>query len=657
MRVFCDFSLLECKRWLSARTLMVFLFFLVLALALLQGGIDDYNRIIKDKEDFQRTEQENIKRLLGIDQYGTYGLGILFVPSSVGIFLANSGVVSDMSAFVDSGVRLRIYHSFLGKNLFTERAGAFKDFFGFILLLGSLICLFWGYESLANREYIKFMASILGYAQVFLLFAIVRFLVFSLAFLSTFGSSLLLMRLNGISLTGSDFFFIMILIFIQLLLFLFFFLLGIFCASVRKSKIAGFVTLILVWIFFIIIAPGIISRLLAQKAGNIASVYALEQKKLEVLTGYKRKLEKEIQRHAGPDEQREAEKKMVAAYWDNEFPVIQAHEKKMLQDMEHERDDFQALSSLSPATFYISVQNEVGSKGYENFFRFYRYTQGLQEAFVRFYLGKRTDNKAGSRSIEPFVKGDENIFYARARLPGYFPLGLSMTLLYITGAFILSFLGFRKNLFSLPLNGEGPDPNQLSLDIGRGEAVVLLTTAPSIIDQLYNIFSGMVGDFSGKLTVNGLNVAGEDRKKRSFIYFCPYDRIPGNVVVQDFIRVFRRLVPGKKRAIASLEHWYNDLHPGHKRFYHLKKSDRARLFLYLVFLKSYSIHIIHDFLKGMPVDFVQEFKDRLRKFKDEGDAMLYLTGDVLLASRIGDRVTYFVDDPSLPPYLDSYIHL
>jgi len=637
---------------------MVFFLFLALALALLQGGIDDYNRIIKDREDFQETERENIKTFLDINQYGSYGFNVLFVPSSISIFLSNSGVVSDMSAFIDSGVRLRIYHSFLGKNLFTERAGAFKDFFGFVLLLGSLICLFWGYESLSNLEYIKFMASILGYARVYLLFAIVRFLVFSLAFLSTIGSSLLLMGLNRISLAGSDFFFIGVLIFIQLLLFLFFFLLGIFCASVRKSKIAGFVTLILVWIFFIIIVPGIITHVLAKKAGNIASAYTLEQEKLRVLTGYKRRPQEEMQRHAGPDEQREAERKMAEAYWENEFLAIQAHEKKMLQDMEHERDDFQALSSLSPTTFYVSVQNEVGSKGYENFFLFYRYTQNLQEAFVRFYLGKKTDNKSFSRSIEPFIKGDENIFYARARLPGYFLFGLSITLLYIAGAFILSFLGFRRNLFSLPvIDGEGPDPNQLSLDISRGEAVVLLTTAPSIIDQLYNIFSGMAGDFSGKLTVDGLNVAKEDGRKRSFIYFCAYDRIPGNVGVKDFIGVFRRLVPVKKRALVSLEHWCDDLHPGYKRFYHLKKSDRARLFLHLVFLKSYSIHIIHDFLKGMPVDFVQEFKERLKKFKEEGDAMLYLTGDVLLASRIGDRVTYFVDDPSLPPFLDSYIHL
>jgi hypothetical protein len=179
--------------------------FLFLSLYFVQDGIDDYKRVIQNKENFQQVERINIEKFVNYLQYGTYGFRLLFIPSPLNILFANSGVISELTAFVDSGVRLRIYNSFIGKNLYAERSGGFKDFFGFILLLGSLLSLFAGYDSLNHREYLKFMSSMLSYKKVYFSIFWVRVILFNLFFLFTVGCALLLIRVNGISLSTGEY--------------------------------------------------------------------------------------------------------------------------------------------------------------------------------------------------------------------------------------------------------------------------------------------------------------------------------------------------------------------------------------------------------------------------------------------------------------------
>lgn len=654
MTAFFRFFIIEFKRLLSKRNLILFLLFLFLSLYFVQDGIDDYKRVIQNKENFQQVERINIEKFVNYLQYGTYGFRLLFIPSPLNILFANSGVISELTAFVDSGVRLRIYNSFIGKNLYAERSGGFKDFFGFILLLGSLLSLFAGYDSLNHREYLKFMSSMLSYKKVYFSIFWVRVILFNLFFLFTVGCALLLIRVNGISLSTGEYLNLSIYLFVMVLLFLFFSLLGVLAGSIR-SKSLGIVAIIILWFVFIFLLPGAVSKIVAKKADNITSAYNLEQEKLKILTDFEREVLYKVRNTAGKEEKEKLRRTLAENYWNTEFKVLQEIEKKMQSDMNANLKYYQRLSLLFPSTFYLLVNNEISSRGYENFFNFYQYIQKLQLQFVRFYCDKRFYSDHGG--IESFIKGEENIFYARSRRPAYFRIGLLLTIFYIILLYIVSYSRFKKFLFVVP-DKTGPDPNKLNLNINSGESVVLLTTADTIIDQLFNVFSGIARGFTGRVTLNKKNIVPEkNKKKEDFIYLCQPDKIPGNIIVGDFINFFRKLLYRREDDIQKFSETFNIEKFSKKRMNDLEDKEKGSFLFAFAQLKKGSIYIIHDFAKGMSIDFIIDLKEQIKGLKAGGASILYLSNDVLLASRIGDRVTYLLTDPSLPQCLDNYTTL
>ncbi len=654
MSTFAGFFVLELKRFISKKNIIIFILFLLLSLYFVQEGVNDYKDIIENKENFQEIERENIKKFINYNQYGTYGFRLLFVPSPLSIFFSNSGMVSELTAFVDSGIRLRIYNSYLGKNLYVEKSGDFKDFFGIILLLGSLLCMFLGYDSFLYREYVKFLASILQYQKVFFPIILARFILFFLFFLATISCSLILMGFNDISLTGSEYFHLLIYVLLMLLLFFFFFILGILGGCI-KSKYLGIISLIVLWFGLIFLLPGTISRLLSKKANHITSAYNLEQKKLQLLSDFENKALDEAQRYTSMKERKESERRLVESYWNNEFQKIQAYEKKMQKDMKDNLKFYHKLSMLAPTTFYLSVHDEISSKGYENFFNFYQYIQRLQREFVRFYFNRRFYTNYGE--IESFVKDDENVFYARSRLPEYFAPGLVLTIFYIAILTIVSYYRFKLCLFVSP-DKEGPDPNKMDLQIKRGESVVLLTTAPTVINQLYNVLSGFGNRFKGRVTINGIDIASnEKRKKADFIYLCQPDKIPENIKAGDFVLFFKKLLDTPEAEMQRLNDRLALEEIGRKNFRDLKDNEKGKILFFIAQLKNSHLYMIHDFVRGMPLHFIVEFKDQVKKLKEAGASILYLSNDVPLASKIGDRVSYLINDPSVPHCLDTYTEL
>jgi ABC-type Na+ transport system ATPase subunit NatA len=578
----------------------------------------------------------------------------MFVPSPLSVFFANSGVISELTAFVDSGARLRIYNSFLGKNLYVEKTGGFKDFFGIILLFGSFLSLFVGYHCLHHHEYLKFLASILGFKKVYFSILLSRIMAFNLAFLLIVGIALASMRLRNISLSSEDYLYLSIYIFVMALLFLFFSVLGVLAGSIT-SKSLGIVAIIVLWFSFIFLIPGAISKIVSGKAGKITSAYNLEQKKLKLLTDFESKALIEAQRYTNMKERIESEKKLIESYWDNEFKKINALEAKMQADMRDSYRYFQQLSVIFPSTFYLTINNEISSKGYENFFNFYRYIQQLQQQFIRFYFDKRY--YSNYKKIEPFVKGEENIFYAKSRLPGYFLIGVLLTIFYVALLSIAAYSRFKKCLFVLP-DKTGPDANKLDLSINSGESVVLLTTAGTIINQLYNVFSGIFRGFNGKVMVNKEDIVPKkNKKKEDFVYLCQPDKIPGNINAGDFISFFKKLLHIPEEEVRHFVENLKIAQIEKKNINELKEKEKGKLLFALARLKNSRIYMIHDFAKGMPIDFIAGLKVQVKKLKDEGATILYLSNDILLATKIADRVTYLITDPSLPQFLDNYTTL
>ena len=429
---------MEAQRLLNLKTAGVLLLFSILGLYFIQTGINNYKSIIDSKEKFQDIERLKVKQYINYSQYGAYGFRMLFIPGPISVFFVNSSAISELTANVDTGERLNIYNSFKGRTLFAEKAGGFKDFSGIMLLLGSLMVLYFGYESMIYNDYLQYMAGFSGLVKLFLSIVLSRVLIITLTFSVIGGASLLLLKINGLRLPVNEMHHWFVYMGVLMLLFIFFFALGTITGTL-KSRFTGFVTLISLWFIFVFLTPWVVNAFTAYRADNIVSNYQMELEKLKILMGF----EKQAAEKEGPvtDSNTETERKLVESAWKNEFKKLQVLEKKLETEMQKNIYRFQILSCFLPSTFYLSTANEISGKGYENFIRFYQYIQDLKWKFIRFYIDKKFNSV--SLDVNSFIKGDENLFFAETLFPQCFERGVQLLVIYIIGLLILSYIRFR----------------------------------------------------------------------------------------------------------------------------------------------------------------------------------------------------------------------
>jgi hypothetical protein len=447
MKTFLAAYLLESKRLLKKKIIGLFLFFSLLSLYFVQIGINNYKQIIENKGEFQDTERLKVKQYINYNQYGLYGFRVLYIPSPLSIYFVNSSTISELTANVDSGERLNIYHSFKeGRTLFADKKGGFKDFSGIMLLLGGLLALYLGYESFIHRDYLRFMSGFTDYKKLFFSTIFSRSLILVFLFLLNAVISLILVELNGIRFTESESTHFFTYLVTLILLLIFNFALGTIAGSL-KSGFAGFVMVIISWFVLVFFFPGIVNSIISRKADNIVSNYKLELEKLKGLMDFERESLAEF--GLTTENNINAVRKWLEDFLDKGLKKIYEFEERLRNEMEENIRFFEILSCLFPSTFYLSTSNEISSKGYENFILFFNYLQEMKKKFVRFYLDHRyyLDGMLDKTTkVKSFIKSNENLFYAKSRTPRGFTSGILLFLVYIVGLFIVSYYRFLKSL-------------------------------------------------------------------------------------------------------------------------------------------------------------------------------------------------------------------
>lgn len=649
MKTFSSFFLLELKRLFSKRNSVVFLLFLILCLYLVQVRINEYKLKLENKAEFQEIERTNSEKFMNYSQYGTFGFRLMFIPPAISTFFSNSAVISELTAFVDSGVRLRIYKSLLGKNLFLDKSGGFKDLSGIILLFGTLMALYFGYDSFRHKEYLKFITSLTSTKSAYFSILFARLILLNLNFLLIILLSLLLTRINGLHLSSQEIVNFSVFILLTILLLSFFLVLGAVIGC-SKSNINAIVAIITVWVAFAFVAPGIITNMVYQRAGAIESDFKVEMDKLRQLIDFENRAIAQQGRFNPKNANYNQERHLVESYWNKEFKEIQNLEKERNTQTLKNAKTYQIFSILSPTTFYIAMNNEISGLGYESFIDFYQYTQELREAFIHYYLQK-TFYSSDSK-VETFVKHDENVFVSKSRIPSIIIFGIILNLFYLAILFHFSFNRFRKYIFGLP-DQRYQELKELEMELMTGKTVVLLTADNGISGQLYNFFTGHDNGFDGVVMLDEEDM-NADGNREDFLYLCRPEEIPGDIKVGDFVNFFSRLLYVSKRENAQL---YLDLQLDtlEARFFsQLTDAQKGRILMAAAVKKMSAVYMIHDLARGMPVDFVMEFIDLLNQVKEDGAAILYLSRDVLFASKIADRLTYLLTDPTLPKRIDTY---
>ncbi|MGE5340647.1 MAG: ABC transporter permease subunit [Candidatus Omnitrophota bacterium] len=652
MHTFFSHLKFEFKHFLGSRNKYIFILILGLALAFVQLGVNDYQNYLKQKKVFQEFEQFKVSQFFNYRLYATYGSRMLFMPGAFSALFINSAVVPEITAYIDSGERLNIFNPLIGKNIFGVKKFGFTDFSGILLFFGSLLALFYGYETLYHKEYLKTLASISRRIPLYASLLLSRVLLILLMLLLIIASAFLLMLVNGLGVSlGSGILNFTLSIFLVIV---FFFIIGV-AVGTAPSRVVGIPILLSSWFLFLFILPAAIDSYIENKSTIIKPLFKLEMEKLRIVLNFEKEaLSKKMTFKFG-DKPKEAQKELMLSYWSNEFQKLHSLEKDMSVQMRENLSYYQWISIFFPTTNYISAVKEISSRGYENLLDFYDYAQLQKTRFVRSYIDKVFFNNF--QKIEPFFKYDDNIYYARSRVPGPFLPGILTSLAYIVALTGITYIRYKKILFHVPVAGGNHRPHP-DLKISRGQYRIFSIESSVFLNQLYNLLSEQsdIDDFQRrkrkksqgsniKIYIDG-NDMSEEKSNTSFLYLCSPQQIPGNMRAVDFFHFIIDLTryPDEKARLIYDRLNLNNLKK--KKIAQLEKQEKAELLLTLTQLHDADIYLLYDIARGMTRIFTVQFKDRMQELSETGKLVLYLTTDTIISEKIFEDNTGFIESTS-----------
>lgn len=592
--------------------LMLALIFILLATSI-EDGKSNYKVSLENAKIFQKTEALRVKHYLDYTYYGWYGVALMLVPGPCGVI--TPGIYNELNANINSGERLSIHNQLKGRNLFFEKK-YYMDFSGLVMLLGSLISLVYGFGSLRNRQYLLFLTSLSTPTRVVISIIAARILLVSAIFICVASLSLRLLLLDGINLFNKYYLYFLI---TALLIFILFLLLGAVVGTL-KNKITGVIGLCAVYFILVFLLPLVIIKSTQFKADSIQSAYKTELENLKLVMNFEEKALKEAGHYSETQNEPPSEKTkgIVKEILHNEFITFRKREENTKIEILDRIKYHHGLSSFFPISFYISVCNEIGSKGYLNFIDFYSFTQKQKARFIDYYVLKKFYPQAAISRVESFIKGDENLFFSTSRLPLYFERGIALTILYILLLALLVFYRFK----SLLARGSGTIKN-FAIDLQPGKLNMLLTDDPAIRYHPYGYFSGACR--TPPIMVNGL-----EARERGFIY------LPDTVFFPDTIgKVIHLLLPRQQRE------W--------RKFIRLKKpADRFQLLetLLLHSKKTGKVIIFDDFFTSLKKAEIEKIKKEIAATEISS---LYITKNEYMACSIVDNMIFCSEDESLEP--------
>jgi len=186
-----------------------------------------------------------------------------------------------------------------------------------------------------------------------------------------------------------------------------------------------------------------------------------------------------------------------------------------------------------------------------------------------------------------------------------------------------------------------PEISHLDLTIENGESFVMLSSGDKAVNHLDNIFSGLEQEFKGTVEIDHINILSNPGTYLDNIAFLSSDnQWPDDIKTKSIISFFKKRMNIPANEYEELYIKLDLEHIGKKRICDLEEVVWRKILFALTALKKSRNYIIHDFAKGMPLDFTLEFKRNLHRLKKEGCSILYFSDDVFFAPEIGDRIGF-----------------
>lgn len=610
MKIFTSLFLLELKKIIYRRNIVIFVLFFVLLLAFLQNGISEYEKLIENTIDFKESENQRIQQYILYTQYGGYGFRILFLPDYTSIIFSNSNV-KEMVSNINIAERLNITDDLLGKNLSYGSEG-YMNFAGIILLILSLFALFYS-SDIYSREYLKFIASISrNHKKIYFILLLSKTIILNLLFLILMLGSLLYLLVNNINMFNISFVWFIAASMLTLTFFLF---VGSVAANPGKSSTRVIVVFV-VYFIFVFLIPLAIAKISSLKLWDMESNYRLELKKLKIVMSLEEKSLERIGLYQSGKVAPEKVKQILSEFIEGEYKKLNTYEEKVRNDLIFNKKYIQTISSFIPSAFYLSTVSEFGSTGSSNLIDFYDYTRQLKKDFFKFYINKKFYERSEPGQVESFIKGEENIYAGKSKLPDNFGFGILINIIYLIVLLFLSFFRFKKHLY---VRYNGIEKLKHPVDLEKGKCRVVLTSSPEIKDVFYSYFSSCREGFP--------------------IYICHPEEIPGEFKVKDLLNCLLRLSHVSTEKIVK-DFKLRELLD--RRFEELGYLEKVNLLLFVCEVIEPDVIILNELEKDMPEAETEEVVGYIKTIKEKGLAILYFTRNITFGSRIfdGDLIVF-----------------
>lgn len=631
----------ELKLSISKIYLMTVLIILTVALGFYQYGISEYKKTLEQKVIFQEVENNKMDMYSSYRQYASFGFRVLFQAAPVSVFFTGSTALQEISAYIDSGERLNIYKPMKGKTVFEINKYLFSDFSGILLFFSSLMALLYGFTAFPNKEYQMMLASIAGWPKLFFSTLLARAIILVFFILLSITMAVLLIAINGLSVSIDP---PLLLYFKEICSVSIFFLVLGSVFGAFELNIPGFIGIVSSLFSFLFIVPFLVSMIVAAKSDIIKPEYQLETEKLKLMMDFERKAKENnviLELHKLPAD---IHREYIMDYYQNAFQTMQKLENEMKTQMEMVTNLYYKLSSFFPTTEYLALTNEISSKGYKALDSFYNYVKQNKEAFFKEYMEKVYFSSQPAK-VEPFLKGDENIFKSKPALPDYYLLGTFFTLLWIATLLMFSFYRFRNNLFELPKKEiDAPEPKDIKIISGKLKSWYIY--GDLLKKQLYIFLSNEAREFKKRgycyrvfLNDQELNTS---KKRQNFFYLCHPKAMPKFLKVGDFLTLIMNFFgtpKGTRKEIVSrfsLEAAWN------KKFAELNITELGNVFLAVLDLKRLDVYLLDDIGKSMILQYCIDLERKIFSLVRAGSTVLFLTTELSYVKKEEEKkVTFF----------------
>jgi len=616
----------ELKRFCSRWNIILWIILTVIVLIYGAVNISEFKAAAEKEKVFLEIQNNYFKSTPDYEVYSRDGIKAMFTASAISIFFGDAAIPPDVTSKVDSLVCLNIYNNLKGKSLAAGTRNYITGFSDIVLLILTLLGLYYGYESMQHREYFKFRSSIKSHKKIFLSCICSKFVLFVLAFLTLVAILVLQMIILGIPLSSSEYSYLFGYFKATVLLLLIFFSSGVIIGALRMKGFYSALFIFTTWFALIIIFPGAVNLRLESKIPGSIEDYQTELEKYSTLMDFEKKTVQDI----GPFNRSKIEngRKVIEKYWNVDYKEIEAREEKLRVRFAEAVDDYNLLSIFSPVNNYLLTCSEISSRGYQNFLGYYRFNQGLQRKFVRFYIDRTFYNDP--KIMVNFLDKEDPIYRAKSALPTYFHWGLLVNALYCLILLMISYYRFKKYLF--PISKDAEDCKKIDIHFTKGKIHILTSFHEEFTERFINLFFGMDNCVNGNITIDGKNIL--DGEKKNFTYLPPIEDIPEDIPNKSIVKLFN--VPTTEfTAIID------------KKFGELNKSQQADLLLNCALLRKSPICLLNDFLYAPPEYWIT-YNQKIKALK-KTCALIYVsrTG-VINLERDGHWIIFF--DPENRTY-------